>query len=249
MNALHRTLESTEVVTSLFPDDTRQSYSDQFINAKTWEFPVLLKYALPVRRLRPFVQAGPSFRVWDSTQAVEPSHYGFTAGLGSEMNWGRLRFAPVIRYTRWASEGVFPLRSTNPDQVELLGTLSYRTEAGSRELAGRKIWLGAVAGTSVTKDFHQGDYAAPQAESLPYLGGISLGTDFGERLSIEVDGLYRPLHAESLFQSPDGSISRFPFTVLTWQFPVLAKYRPSKWKHAPFIEGGPSLRLSGNKNG
>jgi hypothetical protein len=102
---------------------------------------------------------------------------------------------------------------------------------------------------SVTKDFHQENYVAPQVESLPYFAGISLGTDFGERLSIQVDGLYRRLHAVWLNQMPDGSIYQFPFTVLTWQFPILAKYQLSKWKHAPFIESGPSLRLSGNKNG
>ena len=63
--------------------------------------------------------------------------------------------------------------------MELLGTLGYRTEAGSRELAGRKIWSGTVAGTGVTKDSHLRDYAAPQIESLPYLAGISPRTDFG----------------------------------------------------------------------
>lgn len=47
VSALHRNLRSTEVVTSLFPDGTRQSNRDQFVSAKTWEFLVLLKCALP----------------------------------------------------------------------------------------------------------------------------------------------------------------------------------------------------------
>ncbi len=45
------------------------------------------------------------------------------------------------------------------------------------------------------------------------------------------------------------SVFRNPFTVLTWQFPVLAKYRVARARFSPFLEGGPSLRLSGNNNG
>jgi hypothetical protein len=246
VNALHRALRSTQIVTSLFSDGTRQSSTDQFVDADTWEYPVLLKYALPGSRLRPFVEAGPSFRTWKETQRVEPSHYGVTAGLGAEMNWGKLIFAPMIRYTRWASDGRFPLRSTNPDQVELLGSFSYSTVAGSRSLAGRKIWLGAVAGTAVTEGFLRGPNGFPLNQSRPFVGGLTVEVDLGKRLSVEVDGLYRPLHAE--YQSPGSNVS-VPFTVLTWQIPVLVKYRFTRSSFEPFFEGGPSLRLSGNTNG
>ena len=40
-----------------------------------------------------------------------------------------------------------------------------------------------------------------------------------------------------------------PFTVLTWQFPVLAKYGWGRSRWTPFAEGGPSFRLAGNLNG
>lgn len=43
VSALHRDLRSTQVVTSLYPDGTRQSTTYQFVSANTWEFPVLLK--------------------------------------------------------------------------------------------------------------------------------------------------------------------------------------------------------------
>jgi hypothetical protein len=102
VSALHRDLRSTQVVTSLYPDGTRQSTTYQFVSANTWEFPVLLKYALPVSRFRPFVEFGPSFRLWKEPMAVEPSNYGVTAGLDAEINWGKFRFEPVVRYTRWA---------------------------------------------------------------------------------------------------------------------------------------------------
>ena len=246
VDALYRTLHSTQVVTNLFPDGIRQSTTDQLVSARTWEFPVLLKYALLVSRFRPFVELGPSFRVWQDPQGVALSNHGVTAGLGTEMNWGNLKFAPAVRYTRWASDAAYQLRPANPDQMELLGSVSYRTASGSRRLAGHKIWLGLVAGTSLTDGFHLGMFDPPQVESRPYVAGLSAELELGERLSLEVDGLYRPLHATP---NPDTSPFRSPFTVLTWEFPVLARYRLTASKFAPFAEAGPSVRASGNNNG
>jgi hypothetical protein len=131
---------------------------------------------------------------------------------------------PVRRRTRskpWIPAGTFhkprfPLRSTNPDQVEVLGSLSYRTEAGSRRLAEGRFRLGLVAGTAGTSGFHLGAFDAPQDESLPYAGGLSLEAGLRGRLPVELDGLYRPLHAVSQYQSQDGRVFENPFTVLTW---------------------------------
>src|SRR5438093_1455916 len=39
------------------------------------------------------------------------------------------------------------------------------------------------------------------------------------------------------------------FTVLTWEFPLLAKYKLPVLKTKPFVEFGPSFRASGNLNG
>jgi hypothetical protein len=62
-------------------------------------------------------------------------------------------------------------------------------------------------------------------------------------LAHRVNGIYKPLRA--------GSDSLTRFSVLTWEFPVLAKYSLAKrtftWR--PFAEGGPSFRLAGNLNG
>ncbi len=52
---------------------------------------------------------------------------------------------------------------------------------------------------------------------------------------------YKPLH--STFSPGQG------ITVLTWDFPVLAKYHVAKLGRAPFIEAGPSFRAAGNLNG
>jgi hypothetical protein len=37
--------------------------------------------------------------------------------------------------------------------------------------------------------------------------------------------------------------------VLSWDFPVLAKYHLAKLGRAPFVEAGPSFRVAGNLNG
>lgn len=37
--------------------------------------------------------------------------------------------------------------------------------------------------------------------------------------------------------------------MLTWDFPVLAKFHVAKLGRAPFVEAGPSFRATGNLNG
>ena len=62
-----------------------------------------------------------------------------------------------------------------------------------------------------------------------------------------MNGLYRPLRVPFVRR---GATGHEAFTVLTWQFPVLAKYRMRSWSGIhPLIEAGPSFRLSGNRNG
>jgi hypothetical protein len=251
-DALHRTLQTSQLLTTILMDGTRQSSLYQFDSVKTWEFPLLVKYTLPVSRIKPFVEAGPSFRVWQDPQALEPSHYGITAGLGAKFNWGKLQFAPMVRYTRWARDGRFPLRATNPDQVELLGSVSYSTNSFSRHVVGHKLWVGLIAGIAPTSGFQAGTFGYPQKEALHYAAGVGIEAQWNNHLAFEVDGIYRPLHtvAQIHFQSGvTDEIDQFAFTVLTWEFPVLVKYRLRPSKLVPFLEAGPSFRASGNTNG
>ena len=244
VDAMRRDLHSSEIVT-----DPNGTGTYHFTNAKTWEFPVLLKYAVPLPRVRPFFEVGPSFRIWQEPQATEPSNFGITAGLGAEINWRKLRFSPMIRYTHWADETRFPLRPSNPDQVEVLGSITYHTDHASREIAGHKVRIGLIGGPTLTNGLHAGHWSYPTEESRPFTAGLMLELEWNRRWSIEVDGLYHPLHANTLYDMPDGRTARDPFTVLTWQFPVLAKYRLSDSRWAPFVEAGPAPRLSGNRNG
>jgi hypothetical protein len=70
-----------------------------------------------------------------------------------------------------------------------------------------------------------------------------------KQLSIEIGALYRPLNARDITVLSNGVTRETDFTVLTWEFPLLAKYKLPILKSKPFLELGPSLRASGNLNG
>lgn len=68
-------------------------------------------------------------------------------------------------------------------------------------------------------------------------------------MSLEIGALYRPMNLTMAGVNPDGSLhSVSPATVVTWQFPVLAKYKIGNGSAKPFLEAGPSFRASGNLN-
>lgn len=212
----------------------------------TWEFPFLLKYKIPVSKIRPFVELGPSFRVRKNPNATKPSGNGFAAGLGAELRAGRFRLTPTIRYTRWAGEPPFPqaVANTRSDQVEFLTGISYATSPESWHIFGGKFHAGPLAGVVFLKALAPELRAGqPLSESQGYTAGLMADLDFTQRLSLEVDGLYRPIRAQLVNPSS-------PFSIVTWQIPVLAKFKlPTAHAFQPFVEAGPSFRLSGNLNG
>ena len=115
VDALHRNLQLERGF--ITPGGQRVAESDPG-EIGTWEFPFLLKYKIPVSKMRPFVELGPSFRVRKNPNSTKPSANGFSAGLGAEFRLGRFRLSPTIRYTRWAGEPPFPqaVANTKPDQ-------------------------------------------------------------------------------------------------------------------------------------
>ena len=99
----------------------------------TWEFPLLAKYELQTRPVKPFLELGPSFRTAGNLNDTFPSSHGVTAGTGLETSLRKLRFSAGARYTRWASDNTissFQPR-TNPNQVEILVGWAVRV---------RKLW-------------------------------------------------------------------------------------------------------------
>jgi hypothetical protein len=123
----------------------------------SWELPLLLKYKLQFPVLHPFAEAGVAPRTISgrvvSTGQTDlfglgpPSPFGpsvplsyspsvgFVAGGGLQFNLGRLRLAPQVRYTRWATAPVgglyFSLGSTyssNQNQIEVLVGISWKVK-------------------------------------------------------------------------------------------------------------------------
>ncbi len=91
----------------------------------TWELPALLKNRLGAGRMKPLIEAGPSFRVAGNLNNAAPSPYGATGGLGVEAQIGKLRISPVIRYTHWAADSDFAGFWSKRNQIELLIGASF----------------------------------------------------------------------------------------------------------------------------
>ncbi len=120
------------------------SYEARY-RANTWEFPMLLKYRLPLPLARPYAEVGYALRhMGGSSSSVgytvdiptgerrayasrgewnpDPSH-GIVTGGGVEFGGRRLRIAPEVRYTRW-----------NNDPVGFYGTQGYRVSAARNQV-------------------------------------------------------------------------------------------------------------------
>lgn len=86
--------------------------------------------------------------------------------------------------------------------------------------------------------------------SKDYVIGGMLEVRFNPHWSLEVNGLFRQLHGSSArVLLPDRSLGdQSPQPVVTWEFPVLAKYRFQGRRVNPFLQLGPSFRTTGNLN-
>lgn len=120
IDGLYRPMNFT--FAAVLPNEPLNSVSPNTI--VTWEFPVLAKYRFPMRKVKPLIEAGPSFRSSGNLNGTAPSSYGGTFGLGVEVHAWKLKIAPVIRYTHWAGEGRYEPH-TKPNQVEALVGISY----------------------------------------------------------------------------------------------------------------------------
>ena len=119
--------------------------------------------------------------------------------------------------------------------------------------------FGVVGGASVTPDFKSSfTYEPPPGPGLltgysaseRYIVGGMLEFQLPKDWSIEIDGVFHPLRFEFGTILPNGTlIGGSPSPVMTWEFPVLAKYRFRWGAWSPFLEAGPSFRTAGNLNG
>lgn len=124
---------------------------------------------------------------------------------------------------------------------------------------GQQLSFGIVGGGTATDAFHAQNVPSG-SPSLPFnrfyvsskdwiLGGMA-ELQAGSRFSVEADGLYRKLHFTTAAVEPNGSLNSVsPSPVITWEFPILVKYRIHCSKVSQFVELGPSFRTTGNLNG
>jgi len=91
----------------------------------TWEFPMMAKYRFGSRSVKPFIEAGPSFRASGNLNNASPSTYGGAAGIGLDTNVGKVRIGPLVRYIHWAADPDYAGSRTRRNQVELLMGLSF----------------------------------------------------------------------------------------------------------------------------
>jgi hypothetical protein len=236
---LHRPLPDIVVDTTFPAGAPSVTKTYKFLAANTWEFPVMLKWNLPSppaweTRVRPFLEGGAAFRTSQDDDAVLPSQFGITAGVGVAVHFGKLRVAPTIRYTRWDQDRPFPTYPTRRDQVEFLTSVAWGTSSDPVHATGHRLSLGVLGGLSALGEFYAP--ASGVKERIGYLAGASGQLELSHGLALEIDAIYKPMH--------NGD-----FTVLTWDFPVLAKHHLAKLGRAPFVEAGPSFRSGGNLNG
>jgi hypothetical protein len=118
-------------------------------------------------------------------------------------------------------------------------------------LPGQNLSVGLIGGGSLTDAVR--DVTAEQirtwSPSKDWIAGLTFEYRLRSQLSFELDAMYRELHAAEAFVEPNGTLNSVsPSPVVTWEIPILAKYRFGDGKLRPFLEGGPSFRATGNLN-
>ena len=195
-----------------------------------WQFNLLGKYRISERRFRPFVESGIAVLPIENTDTR-----GITAGSGIEMRVRRLNITPAIRYTRWVTNQT---RGAVPNQVQFVAGVSEASDAVTPTAFGRKLALGVVAGLALSEGLRAA-LPTEHSDSIIAIGGVTVSTPLTKNLSLEVDGLYRPMHIT------DGTLRN---AFLTWEFPFLAKYTMNRPRLSPFAELGPSFRAIAHAN-
>src|SRR5882724_9016488 len=199
------------------------------------DIPVLGKYRFVVLHgLRPFLEAGMSFRPWLTPTSI--SRTGYVVGGGLQFRRGAFVFEPTVRFTRWPLGYLAFQGKANQNQLQVLLGVHRAMPSGLQSRLNQSLSLGVLGGFSFLNDY------ADKGGEHGYrskLVGIAFDYRLAPKWSVEVDALYHPLILSERAQA----------TVITWGFPVLAKYRMSARRVRPFLEAGPNFRIAGNTNG
>ncbi len=237
--------------------------------ASTWEFPVLAKYKFGSRRFKPFAEAGPAFRTPAERSSLIRNQRG-KPGVEVRLR-SALEIAPAIRYTRWKQQAGPVQDEIRLNQVEFLTEFllpKSRFMALLRlivfhlvvflsfliPISAQNLSVGLAAGGAVTNAFETEKPGVPgtfdtYSQFKDYLVGVTLEYRLPWNLSIEGDALRRELDLTQAFVEPNLALNDIQhLAVVTWEVPVLAKYRFHWSKVEPFIEAGPSYRTTGNRS-
>lgn len=119
--------------------------------------------------------------------------------------------------------------------------------------SAQNLSVGFAAGGALTHAFETKNAGVPNAaasfsQAKDYVVGLTLEYRFSATLSLEGDALYRELHLDTALVEPSGRFSVSPAPVVTWELPLMAKYRFAVKRAAPFIEAGPAFRPTSNLN-
>jgi len=118
----------------------------------------------------------------------------------------------------------------------------------------QNLSVGFAAGGASTNAFETINAGVPDiitsySQSKDYVVGVMLEYGFAGGLSLEADALYRELHLTVAFVEPSRVLYGVsPSPVVTWELPVMAKYRFHGSKVGPFVEAGPAFRPTTNLN-
>ncbi len=115
LNAVYHPIDVSE--RNVLADGSNLGPQESGREGNTWEFPVLARYKFRPGRLRPFAEAGPSFRLPTEHSSIA----GVSAGGGVEVRMRALRIAPGVRFTHWGPQGSHgPSTDIVVNQIEFL---------------------------------------------------------------------------------------------------------------------------------
>jgi hypothetical protein len=232
----------------------------------SWEFPILAKYRLPTPVIKPYLEAGPSFRVIASSAPQHLSTKGVSAGIGVEIKVLRFGLSPEFRYTHWGSDtgNANPYSaSLHQNQVEFLVGLA--TMAGPNPAAHARptrhlFSIGVKGGIPFTDSFVTDKITFVKTPSFS-CGDFNSGLPC--TIPIPTIQTYRAsktyligpmveVHLPLGF-SVEGDALYHPIDSLpppatsgshnnSWEFPIVGKYRFSTPFVRPYLEAGPTFR-------
>jgi hypothetical protein len=230
----------------------------------TVQLPVLLRYSLPGNGVRPFVEAGPSFRFVGEDELTQPSRAGFSAGAGLFIPVGQMGILPRLRYTRWQQDGDRALIRTKPDQIEILVGFTGERQPGPPR-SNSRVLLGATFGGALNRETirvvenlsspvfgNVGTLSNSWSQSR-WIGGPSAEVRIAGGLATEVNLLIRDarlvtrVETDAMAEGPRASAGTT--RRVHAELPVLAKYRFTNGKVQPFVVGGASFAGRSNRFG